>query len=96
MLNDQELAALLAAATSSGRGDYPASGDVGKAKQALAALAPALAEELIRLRDALREVMEDHAWKDELWRFTDETEAVLAALAPTAEHETGEVGDGLL
>ena len=31
-------------------------------------------------RAALREVMEDHAWKDELWRFTDETEAVLAAL----------------
>ena len=36
---------------------------------------------------ALGEVMEDHAWKDELWRFTDETEAVLAAL---------EVPDGLL
>ena len=31
---------------------------------------------------ALREVMEDHAWKDELWYFTDETEAVLAALEP--------------
>ena len=48
----------------------------------LAALAPDMAEELIRLREALREVMEDHAWHDELWRFTDETEAVLAALEP--------------
>ena len=43
----------------------------------LAALAPALAEELIRLREVLREVMEDHPWRDELWRFTDETEAVV-------------------
>ena len=30
---------------------------------------------------ALREVMEDHLWRDELWHFTDETAAVLAALA---------------
>ena len=33
-----------------------------------------------RYREALREVMEDHPWRDELWRFTDETEAVLVAL----------------
>ena len=26
--------------------------------------------------------MEDHPWRDELWRFTDETEATLVALAP--------------
>ena len=84
MPSQSDLAELLAAATSSGRGDYPGSGDVGKAKQELAALAPALAEELIRLRAALEEVMEDHPWRDELWRFTDETEAVLAALKPDA------------
>ena len=40
--------------------------------------------EAARLRPALREVMEDHAWRDELWHFTDETEAVLAALEPNA------------
>ena len=49
-LSDQELAELLEAATSSGRGDYPGSGDVGKAKQALAAQAPALAQEVLDRR----------------------------------------------
>ena len=51
-----------------------------EANARLAAQSPTLARDLIRLREALREVMEDHAWHDELWRFTDETEAVLAAL----------------
>ena len=41
----------------------------------------------------LREVMEDHLWRDELWRFTDETEAVLAALEP-ALGPAGERQDG--
>ena len=54
-----------------------------KANAQLIALVPALARKVLdqrRVRAALREVMEDHAWRNELWRFTDETEAVLAAL----------------
>ena len=52
MLSQSDLEALLKAATSSGRGDYPGSGDVGKAKQALAAQAPDLAEEVLARRGA--------------------------------------------
>ena len=48
------------------------------------ALGPAPAERLLDALEAaqaaLREVMEDHPWRDELWHFTDKTEAVLAAL----------------
>ena len=72
-----DLAALLEAADEArsfhGRG-------VGQARQQLYDLAPDLARKVLDQHEALREVMEDHAWHDELWRFTDETEAVLAAL----------------
>ncbi len=37
-------------------------------------------DEAVRLREALREVMEENPWRDELWRFTDETERVIDAL----------------
>ena len=93
MLSDQDLAALLEAGSKAALdcgcgcpgepGVMPGCGcTTCVARRALAALAPVLAQELIRLREALQEVMEDHAWRDELWRFTDETEATLAALAP--------------
>ena len=59
MPSNQELAALLAAATSSGRGDYHGSGDVGKARQQLYDLALDMAEELIRLRESQRRLLHD-------------------------------------
>ena len=40
----------------------------------------ALLDALEAAEAVLREVMEDHPWRDELWRFTDEPEATLAAL----------------
>ena len=40
----------------------------------------ALLDALEAAEAVLREVMEDHPWRAELWYFTDETEAVLAAL----------------
>ena len=53
------------------------------------ALGPAPAERLLDALEVaeavLREVMEDHPWRDELWYFTDETEAVLAALEVSDE-----------
>ena len=43
-------------------------------------------ERIGELEAALREIMEDHSWRDELWRFTDDTEDLLRALlAPTEE-----------
>ena len=64
MLSDQELAEILAAATSSGRGDYPGSGDVGKAMNKLRDLAPALAEEVLdrrRVGGELAKALREHA-----------------------------------
>ena len=56
---ESTLAELLAAATSSGRGDYHGSGDVGKARQQLYDLALDMAEELIRLREGQRRLLHD-------------------------------------
>ena len=60
MPKPSDLAVLLTAATSSGRGDYLGSGDVGKAMNKLRDLAPDMAAELIRLREVLRR------WDDDL------------------------------
>ena len=101
MPKPSDLAALLEAATSSGRGDYPGSGDVGKARQQLYDLAPALAQEVLDQREAGGALAEAFEHRDHcecciecLHPCTEFQELSAAAFNRWAELAETEVRDG--